>query len=107
VPHCHNPLPGPEALRIAQLDEREIAGLHPQGSQVAVRVPGQDLSRQRAPVKQSYFERTAFGHMGVGDDQALWVPDGAGPIASSTISDMNKAAMDAFYRVCQVGVQFR
>jgi hypothetical protein len=107
VPHGHDPLPDSEALRVAQLDRREIAGLYAQSGQIAAGVAGQDLSGQRASVGQPDFERTASSHVGVGNDQALRVPDCASPIALSSILDMDEAAMDAFDHVRQLGVQFR
>jgi hypothetical protein len=45
--------------------------------------------------------------MGVGNDQALWVPDCAGPAASSSVLDLDKAAVDAFNGIRKAGVQFR
>src|SRR5918996_4913120 len=86
----HYPLPGPQVPGLAKLNSGQPGGVYGQGRHVAMRVIGQDARRTDSMVGQDNLRGAASYDMGVGDDEAFWVPDSAGAAAPSAIADFHQ-----------------
>jgi hypothetical protein len=93
-----HPLPCPQISSRSELDSRQPAGLDGQGREIALLVNRENPRLMHHPIAEDHF-RTPADDMGVGEDQAIRMPDRPSPGPTVTVPDLDQASANFLGKV--------
>jgi len=91
--------------RVPYFNGRQAGGVNRKGREVQVSIISQYLSRYCGPIGKDYPQVTSRHYVGIGQDQALGVPNRSSSDAAAAIANLDQASLGFLHEGSQICIQ--